>query len=240
MHPESLTRAEVRRVDEIAMRRHGIAGIQLLENAGKGIFELLRSVGIHGKVTICCGAGNNGGDGFVVGRHLHEAGVAVQVLLSTDPDGLRGDAATSYAGLLRAQVPTKMVATSLDHDELTQLLTGSNWIIDALLGTGATSLPRPPYAELIRAINTASTGGVKVLAIDLPSGLDADTGEPFRTDAGKYGPCVKADLTATMVARKVGFDCPSAREFTGDVFVIDIGVPPAAIAEARATAPSTG
>lgn len=239
MHCETLTRAEVRRVDEIAMHRHGIAGIELMKNAGTGIFELLRSVGVHGKVTICCGAGNNGGDGFVVARHLQAAGYVVQVLLSADPGRLRGDAATSYADLLGAQVPTKMLAASMDHDELTQLLTGSDWIVDALLGTGATSLPRPPHAELIRAINTASTGGVKVLAVDLPSGLDADSGEPFRTAAGKYGPCVKADITATMVARKVGFDRPSAREFTGDVFVIDLGVPPEAIAEARESATSS-
>ncbi len=235
MHFETLTRAEVRRVDEIAIRRYGIAGIELMENAGKEIFDLLRSVGIHGKVTVCCGAGNNGGDGFVIARHLHKTGIVVQVLLFADPSRLRGDAASSYEAL-EGRVPVHVLTVSSDHEELTQLLTGSDWIVDALLGTGSTSLPRSPYGEAIRAINTAATGGVKVLAVDLPSGLDADGGEPFRDESGKYGPCVKADITATMVARKVGFDRPSAREFTGDVFVIDIGVPPEAIAEARQAA----
>jgi len=238
MRCEALTRVEVRRVDEIAMRRYGIAGIELMENAGTGIANLLQSFGMHGKVTICCGAGNNGGDGFVIARHLHAAGVEVRVLLFADPSRLRGDSATSYKALIAERVPVQFVAASSDHEELTQWLTGSAWIVDALLGTGATGLPRPPYIEAIRAVNTAGAGGVKVLAVDLPSGLDADAGEPFRDDAGKYGPCIKADWTATMVARKVGFDRPSAREFTGDVFVIDIGVPPEAIAEARQPAES--
>lgn len=233
MHSEALTRAEVRRVDEIAIKRHGIAGIELMENAGKGIAELLRSIGTHGKVTICCGAGNNGGDGFVIARYLHAAGVAVQVILFSEASRLRGDAATSYRSMADANVPFRTVPSDSDHDALSDYLTGSAWIVDALLGTGTTGLPRSPYVEAIRAINTAGAGGVKVLAVDLPSGLDADAGEPFRDESGKYGPCVKADVTATMISRKVGFDRPSAREFTGDVFVIDIGVPPEVIAEAK-------
>lgn len=232
MHSEALTRAEVRRVDEIAIRTLGIAGIQLMENAGAGIAELLLSSGVQGKVTICCGAGNNGGDGLVVARHLRAADVAVQVLLFAEPNRLRGDAALAYRPLADADVPVRTVMTA-GHDEITQFLTGSSWIVDALLGTGAAGLPRPPYCEAIRAINTAGAGGVKVLAVDLPSGLDADAGKPFRDETGKYGPCVKADVTATMVARKIGFDHPSAREFTGDLVVIDIGVPPEAILEAK-------
>ena len=86
---------------------------------------------------------------------------------------------------------------------------------------------------MIRAINTAGTGGVKVLAVDLPSGLDADAGEPFRDESGRYAPCVRADITATFVARKAGFDRPPAREFTGDIVVIDIGVPQKVLDEAR-------
>jgi NAD(P)H-hydrate epimerase len=233
MHSEALTRAEVRRVDEIAIRKHAIAGIKLMENAGRGIAELLRAVGISGKVTVCCGGGNNGGDGFVVARHFQSSGITVQVLLFSDPNRLRGDAALSYQAIAKTGLPIRAVPADADYEAVIGWLTGSDWIVDALLGTGTTSLPRPPYVEAIRAINTAAAGGVRVLAVDLPSGLDADAGEPFRDETGKYGACVKADLTATMVARKTGFDRPSAREFTGDVFVIDIGVPPEVIVEAK-------
>ena len=235
MHSEALTRAEVRRVDEIAMTRHGIAGITLMENAGRGITDLLRSMGAVGTTRICCGTGNNGGDGFVIARHLGSAGIDVQVLLFGSASKLSGDAAMSYRALTEAGVPVHAVPPDSDHNDVIGWLTGSNWIVDALLGTGVTKLPREPYATAIRAINTAGAGGVKVLAVDLPSGLDADAGEPFRNEAGNYGPCVKADVTATMVARKVGFDRPCSREFTGDVFVIDIGIPPEVIAEARRT-----
>jgi NAD(P)H-hydrate epimerase len=233
MHSAALTRTEVRRVDEIAIRTFGISGIELMENAGRGIAELLLAVGVNGKVTVCCGGGNNGGDGFVVARHFQQSGMTVQVLLFSDPERLRGDAALSYQALSQAGAPVRAVPADADHDAIIGWLTGSDWIVDALLGTGTTSLPRPPYVEAIRAINTAAAGGVRVLAVDLPSGLDADAGEPFRDEAGKYGACIKADLTATMVARKTGFDRPSAREFTGDVFVIDIGVPLEAIAQAK-------
>jgi NAD(P)H-hydrate epimerase len=233
MHSETLTRAQSRRVDAIAMERYGLAGIVLMENAGRGAVELLKSLGLRGKVTICCGAGNNGGDGLVMARHLGEASHDVQVLLFADPETLRGDAAANYDRVTKSELPVRVISNDATYEEVTGFVAGSAWIVDALLGTGATGLPRPPYATAIRAINTAGVGGVKSFAVDLPSGLDADAGEPFRDEAGKYGPCVRADITATFVARKIGFDRPSAREFTGDIVVIDIGVPPSVVEEAK-------
>lgn len=227
-----LTPNQVRRVDAIAIERYGLPGIVLMENAGRGTADLLRSLGAD-RVTICCGRGNNGGDGFVIARHLQIAGCEVKVLLFADPATLRGDAAINFAIIEKAGTPLRVMPADLGHDALTEALTGSRWIVDALLGTGATGLPRAPCPEVIRAINTAASSGVKVLAVDLPSGLDANLGEPFRDEAGRYGPCVKADVTATFVARKTGFDKPSSREFTGDVIVIDIGVPRRVIEEAR-------
>ncbi|MGC1275333.1 MAG: NAD(P)H-hydrate epimerase [Planctomycetaceae bacterium] len=229
----SLTRDEVRRVDAIAVEKYGLPGIVLMENAGRNAAELLRSLGSAGPVTICCGAGNNGGDGFVIARHLEIAGIAVKVLLFTDPTRLRGDAAINYGVLEKSGTSLRVLNREIDHDVLTSELAGSAWLVDALLGTGATGLPRSPCDAVIRAMNTAANAGVKVLAVDLPSGLDSDAGEPFRDDAGRFGPCVKADVTATFVARKVGFDKASAREFTGDVIVIDIGVPRKVVDEAR-------
>ncbi len=228
-----LTREQVRRVDGIAIERYGLPGVVLMENAGRGAAELLRSLGA-GRVTICCGRGNNGGDGFVIARHLEIAGCEVKVLLFADPATLWGDAAINYGVLEKAGADVRVLAKDIVYEALVDALAGSRWVVDALLGTGATELPRPPYPEVIRAINAAAAAGAKVLAVDLPSGLDADRGEPFRDESGRYGPCVKADFTATFVARKAGFDRPASREFTGDVAVIDIGVPRRVIEEARA------
>jgi NAD(P)H-hydrate epimerase len=231
--PPPLTRSQVRRVDSIAVERYGLPGVVLMENAGRGAAELLRSLGVARRVTICCGRGNNGGDGFVIARHLEIAGCDVKTLLFADPATLRGDAAINFRVIEKAGTPLRVWTDDVSHDALIDEFTGSGWIVDALLGTGSAGPPRFPYAQVIRAINTAGTGGVKVLAVDLPSGLDADVGEPFRDESGRYAPCVRGDVTATFVARKTGFDRPPAREFTGDVVVIDIGVPRRVIEDAR-------
>jgi NAD(P)H-hydrate epimerase len=234
MHePAPLTRDEVRRVDAIAIENYGLPGLVLMENAGRGAAELLRSLAVCGPVTICCGRGNNGGDGFVIARHLEIAGGTVKVLLFADPARLTGDAAANYAVLERAGTPIRLLPDGFDADAVIDELTGSQWIVDALLGTGATRAPREPFPTIIKAINTAGNAGVKVLAVDLPSGLDADAGTPFRDDSGRYAACVKADITATFVARKTGFGNPASREFTGDVVVVEIGVPRRGIDEAR-------
>lgn len=228
----SLTREQSRQVDSIAIQRYGMSGIQLMENAGVGTAELLQSLGISGQVTICCGRGNNGGDGFVIARHLSQAGVSVQVLLFAPANELKGDARSNYQALEATEVPIKFLSHVTTCDDVTNDLLGSEWIVDCLLGTGSTGTPRTPYDTAIQAINTAAAGGgVKILAVDLPSGLDADAGEPFRNEEDKYGPCVKADLTATFVTLKIGFERPSAREFTGDVIVIDIGIPDGVLEE---------
>src|SRR5215472_571114 len=97
-----LSRDEVRELDRRAIEEYGVPGVVLMENAGRGTAELLRSLGVRGPVVICCGKGNNGGDGFVMARHLDNAGVAVRLLLFADPDRLTGDAAVNYRILARA------------------------------------------------------------------------------------------------------------------------------------------
>ena len=237
MPPAPLTRQQVRRVDQIALQQYGIASRTLMENAGRGAAELLLNFSgplrEGNRVAVLCGRGNNGGDGFVIARHLKQAGREVLVLLFADPAELSGDAAAMYAALQPLEIPVRSRTGDLDAEELAGELAGAVWVVDALLGTGATGLARPPYPAAIRAINTAANAAVRVLAVDLPSGLDADAGEPTRTAAGQYGPCVRADLTATFVARKVGFDRPTSREFTGQVVVVDIGVPAEAVEAAR-------
>lgn len=209
----ALTREEVREVDRRAIEEYGLPGLVLMENAGRGAAELLIRRSEPGRAVICCGKGNNGGDGFVIARRLEVAGWRVEVLLAADPKEITGDAAVNYQVALRGGIPIERCPE--DRQELAERFRGADWIVDALLGTGTSGGIREPYASIIDAINSS---GRKVLAVDLPSGLDCDTGKTL-------GPCVRADLTATFVARKVGFAVPSAKPFLGEVHVIDIGVP---------------
>ena len=213
--PRALTRDQVRNVDRRAIADYGLPGVVLMENAGRGTAELLSQLGIAGRVVICAGKGNNGGDGFVIARHLELRGYETTVLLFCQPSDLTGDAAINYRVLECAKHTLVVMGTSPIIVELDRQLVTADWIVDALLGTGTQGTIREPYLTAIAAINRA---GKKVLAVDLPSGMDCDTGQPL-------GTCVRADHTATFVARKVGFDAPGADRLTGPVHVIDIGVP---------------
>lgn len=210
-----LTRDQVRDVDRRAVEVYGLPSIVLMENAGRGCAELLLRLGVQGRVAICCGRGNNGGDGFVIARHLENAGVEVQVLLFADPAAAEGDAAVNLRVLQAAQTPLRVFPDAPDVAVLEEQLSTAEWIVDALLGTGTRGEVREPFGTIIEAVNRAQK---KVLAVDLPSGLDCDAGRPL-------GPCVRADHTASFVARKQGFDAAEAAEFTGRVHVVDIGVP---------------
>lgn len=215
MIPRSLSRDEVRDVDRRAIEEYGMPGIVLMENAGRGAAELLVKLGVSGTVVICAGKGNNGGDGFVIARHLENRGFFVTVMLFADPDQLKGDAFVNYGIAAKAGTPMIMLGDTFDVERLEEQLAEADWIVDALLGTGTRGEIREPYITIINRINAAPG---RVFAIDLPSGLECNTGEPL-------DPCVRADHTATFVARKVGFDKPVSQEWTGTVHVIDIGVP---------------
>lgn len=213
-----LSRAEVREVDRLAIEDYGVPGIVLMENAGAGAARLLESLGIDGPIVIPCGKGNNGGDGFVIARHVDLAGHAVQLLLACRPDEIRGDAAVNLAIATRSGLAIECLAEA-DQAAWERNLSGADWIVDALLGTGAGGAPTGAVAKAIAAMNAVrARGGARILAVDLPSGLDCDTG----TAAGE---CVRADVTATFVARKLGFDAAGAAGFTGAVHVIGIGAP---------------
>jgi NAD(P)H-hydrate epimerase len=136
------------------------------------------------------------------------------VLLFSDPDRLSGDAAANYAILAKCDVPIDLL-DSADDERFEGALHGADWIIDALLGTGARGDPRPPLDEVIRRLNDHSA---KRMAVDLPSGLDCDSGEPAKIT-------FRADHTCTFVAAKAGFAAGPAQEFIGEVHVLDIGAP---------------
>jgi NAD(P)H-hydrate epimerase len=219
-----LNREKSRRVDVLAVEKYGMTGLVLMENAGRNAASFIQALlerGTHGtvrRITICCGKGNNGGDGFVVARHLDANHVPVKVLIFCDPATLTGDAAANYEIIRRAGLPLEVFAEPaevFDKARLSTSLAGSEFIVDALLGTGSHGEPRPPLDQVIDAINGTDA---KRIAIDIPSGLDCDTGEPAKHT-------IRADHTLTFVARKPGFLKDSAQAYLGTVHVLDIGVP---------------
>jgi len=218
---ERLSREEVRCVDRRTIEEFGLPGIALMENAGRSVFELLTALKTTGPVKICAGKGNNGGDGFVIARHLDNAGIPVQIYLLISPDQLQGDAEINYQVASRMGIPLQS-DPDLSHPEaFREFLTGADWIVDALLGTGLQGAIRPPFTTAIQIIN-ASAGNK--LAIDVPSGLDCDTGMPL-------GDCIIARETATFVAEKQGFALPESKQYTGTVHVMDIGAPQQIVTE---------
>ncbi|HWG45503.1 MAG TPA: NAD(P)H-hydrate epimerase [Gemmataceae bacterium] len=211
-----LSREQSRELDRRAIEEFGVPGVVLMENAGRGMAELLRTLGINGLVVICCGKGNNGGDGFVIARHLDNARIPVRVLLFADPVSLSGDAAINYRILAASGIRREVFADSiLDEEKLRHELANADWIVDAVFGSGLRGAVQSPYDRVIAAINSA---GARVFAADIPSGLDSDTGLAL-------GIAVKARHTATVAALKRGFTQPAAIEWLGQVHIIDMGVP---------------
>lgn len=211
MTPVTISREQAQQLDRRAVGEYGMASMMLMENAGRGVADRLCALGITGPVTICCGRGNNGGDGFVVARHLDLRGYAVRVLLLADPADLHGDAALNFGVLQKSQIPIRQI----DPADLERALAGCSWVVDALLGTGARGEPRPPLDEEIRRINAQTT---PVLAVDLPSGFDCDTGQAAQHT-------IVAAHTCTFVACKPGFLVRGAERYTGAIHVVDIGAP---------------
>lgn len=207
----AISREQARQLDRRAIEEFGMASVMLMENAGRGVADSLCALGIEGPVMICCGVGNNGGDGYVVARHLDLRGYEAQVLLFADPEKLSGDAALNYRVLEKSDMPIRQ----LEPTDLEQQLAGAAWIVDALLGTGARGEPRPPLDQVIDLINAQAA---PVLAIDVPSGLDCDTGQAAAHT-------IRAAHTCTFVAAKPGFTAEGAQGYTGVVHVLDIGAP---------------
>jgi len=215
-----MTRDEVRRVDAWAIDEIGVPGVVLMENAGRSCAELMKEKLAridNPQVCIFCGTGNNGGDGYVIARHLLNAGVRVRVMLCGQRDKVQGDARVNLDILERlghaveqlnpgaGDVPARVRAFGAPAD----------WIVDALFGTGLRGALKGEYQVLIEAVNDL---GRPILAVDIPSGLDCDTGEPL-------GTAVRAVCTVTFVAVKKGLlASPDASGYSGELYVASIGV----------------
>lgn len=214
-----LTASQMREIDRIAIEEIGIPGPILMENAGLQVAAVLRNeLGVTAgvRVLVVAGKGNNGGDGLVVARHLHNQGVDCRVLLIGDMQEMKGDAALNLKIALKTGVPVVEIKDEAGWKKVRKLVSGVPIIVDALFGTGLTKPLEGLYERIVLDINES---GALVVSIDIPSGLSSDTFELI-------GPCVRADLTVTLGAPKVAHFFPPAEEYVGELVVADISLPP--------------
>jgi len=216
-HP-SLTISQTQDLDQILVSHLGLPVMVLMENAGRHAAELARQMlgkSINNKkIIILCGTGNNAGDGMVAGRYLHNLGANILVILTSDVTILKKEPKLQAEILAKMQVNIKTFGEN-NFELIKKQLRTADLIIDALLGFGSVGDPREPAKTLINLANQTQT---KILAVDLPSGLNADTGI-----AGN--PTIKANSTITLALPKVGLIKPEAHPWIGDLYVADIGVP---------------
>jgi len=234
--PQPLSRAAVREIDRLAISDLGIPGVVLMENAARGAAHLAwppepnRIALWHrpGTVWIFCGPGNNGGDGYAMARWFEILGSKAVVLSFGEREKSHGSAVIMRDACAKCGIQEHMIRRASDLAALREEMTKSPLLVDAMLGTGFQGETRAPYSDAIDLINELrAANGPRVLAIDIPSGLDADTGV-----AAKH--TVRADHTATFVAPKLGIVTESAREYVGDLTTIGIGVPLELIERVRA------
>jgi len=214
-----MTRDQVRAFDAWAIDTLGIPGVVLMENAGRScaglIEEKLKDV-VEPKVCIFCGTGNNGGDGYVIARHLINRGIQVSVVVCGDRNKIKGDAKINLDILERMGRPVELLDPS-DEDitgKIERFSAGAGLIVDSLFGTGLRGQLSDEYVRLIESINACNS---PVLAVDIPSGLDCDAGEPL-------GGAIRAAWTVSFVAVKKGFLSAIATQYTGEIFVASIGI----------------
>lgn len=214
-----LTAAQMQQIDHLTSEQWGVPSLDLMENAGKGVARFLAErfdpLANH-KIVIACGRGNNGGDGLVVARILRQGGARPRVLLFADPTQLRGDAAVNYARLVESGA-AEIVSGPEAWRAILSSLVGTTLIVDALLGTGLSKPLQGFLLEVVRDLNRIS--GARRVAVDLPSGLSADTGELI-------GECIQADASITFTAPKYAHVFPPACEKVGEWRVEQIGTPP--------------
>ncbi|MCX6346227.1 MAG: NAD(P)H-hydrate dehydratase [Armatimonadetes bacterium] len=222
-----VTAEEMRALDACATKKYGIPSLILMENAGRAVsdaaLEMMDDMPEFSNVLIIAGPGNNGGDGFVAARHLHNAGVGVTIYYFGDRDKAKGDALTNI------EIAEKMgleIDSSRDLDRLKSAIKDADLIIDALLGTGVKGELRPEIAAVIGCINSRQG---RILAVDIPSGRDADTGValgPSLSEGHVLEDAVIATMTVTFAHKKLGMVVDAGGKYdSGKVIVAEIGIP---------------
>jgi NAD(P)H-hydrate epimerase len=216
----------MRSIDKRAIEGRGIPGLTLMEAAGKGVVWVLRDVAgdLRGKsFAVICGKGNNGGDGFVVARLLFEKGAHVKAFLLGQKSETSPDASSNLERFVSAGGHLSELTESNLFCELAPFLKKCHFVVDAIYGTGFTGAVTGLAARTIELVNSS---GQPVVSVDVPSGLDCDTGIAA-------GPCIRARATASLGLLKRGLVFFPGREYTGDVHVVDIGVPPECVEQEK-------
>lgn len=225
-----MSRDEVRAFDAWAINELGIPGVVLMENAGRSCAEFIKEklAGVtRPKVCIFCGTGNNGGDGFVIARHLLNDGFEVVVVICGDRNKIKADAKINLDILEKLGQSIKQLNINDNNipEKVKSLTSDAAMLVDCIFGTGLSPALwkggvneqlGDEYKQLIESINAQ---GIPILAVDIPSGLDCDTGQPL-------GAAVRASYTVTFAAVKKGFVAAEANAYTGEIFVASIGVEP--------------
>ena len=220
-----VTAAEMKAIDRFTIEEVGIPGVVLMENAGRGAFKHIKEYFLRhlqeAVIGVLCGKGNNGGDGFVVARYLHEEGYLVHAFLFGKKEQVKGEAAINLKIAEKLGVPIVEILDENRWREAREYLIACDLIIDAMLGTGLNSEIRGLIREAVSFLNETFPG--LIVSIDIPTGLSSDTGQPL-------GDAVRADLTVTFGLPKVGQIVYPGAHYVGDLEIVDIGIPPQVIA----------
>lgn len=216
-----LTAAQSREVDRLALTEFGLPTLVLMENAARAVADVALDAlkhSDHPAVLILAGPGNNGGDALAAARHLHNAGAAVDIVLAYPPEACKGDCALHLRTVQHMNIPLRTWNPA--HPLTSTSTTTPTLIIDGLFGTGLARPLDATTAALIHAANALAAAAPLMLAVDLPTGMDADSGNPVGES-----PIIRADATVTFAALKPGLLALAAQSFVGEVIVGDIGVP---------------
>jgi NAD(P)H-hydrate epimerase len=219
---DGLSVQQMQTADRLASEKFGIPSLILMENAGRGVAEIITREFPDSQVLVICGKGNNGGDGFVIARHLSTSGHGVRVLLAANPGSLKADAALNWVRLQSLKIPVRSWPLE-NAEEAAAFGNEADLIVDAVFGIGLTRPVQEPFLSLIRFINRSQK---KIVSVDVPSGLDADRGKVL-------GEAVRATITATLGRVKSGLLDGEGPACAGRVLTVDIGIPDAAYAEAQ-------
>ena len=208
-----VTAGEMQQIDTKTIREYGIPGVVLMERAGLSVVETIKERFGNKRIVVISGVGNNGGDGMVIARNLHNQRWPVTIFLVADPERLKGDAAIQYSAAMNFGLSVSPIQNLLDAPE--KFLTKHTLVIDAMLGTGLSKEITGKLSEVITCINHSE---VPVLAVDIPTGISSDSGQVL-------GNAVKADCTVTFGLPKYGHILYPGAEHTGKLLVSDIGFP---------------